>query len=83
MASVTVVTRRKADRQACQGRTKTEAQHKLREILREYEDGQVIRGTGYTVGDTVRDWLDFGLSGRDNSTIVKCTILANTHVSLH
>lgn len=62
------------------GRTKTEAQRKLREILRDYEDGQVTSGKGYTVAQAVRDWLEFGLSGRDEETVKKCTILANTHV---
>lgn len=62
------------------GRTKTEAQRKLREIIRDYEDGQVTDGHNYTVAQAVRDWLQFGLSGRDEDTIVKCTILANTHV---
>jgi integrase len=62
------------------GRTKTEAQRKLKEIIRDYEDGLVIGGYGYTVADAVRDWLAFGLSGRDSNTITKCTILANTHI---
>jgi Arm domain-containing DNA-binding protein len=62
------------------GRTKTEAKQKLREILRDYEDGLVTIGYGYTVADAVRDWLAFGLIGRDADTITKCTILANTHV---
>jgi Glycosyl hydrolases family 15/Arm DNA-binding domain len=59
------------------GRTKTEAQRKLKEIIREYEDGLVVAGYGYTVADAVSDWLAFGLSGRDTNTIIKCTILAN------
>jgi integrase len=62
------------------GRTKTEAQRKLREIIRDYEDGQIPDDYGYTVAHAVRDWLKFGLSGRDEDTITKCTILANTHV---
>jgi integrase len=62
------------------GRTKTEAQRKLKELIRDYQDGLVIAGYGYTVADAVRDWLAFGLSGRDNNTITKCTILANTHI---
>jgi integrase len=62
------------------GRTKTEAQRKLREIIRDYEDGQVTDGYAYTVAQAVRDWLQFGLSGRDDNTIEKCTILANTHI---
>ena len=61
-------------------RTKTAAQRKLKEIIRDYEDGLVIGGYGYTVADAVSDWLAFGLSGRDPNTITKCTILANTHI---
>ena len=57
---------RQADRQARSGRTKTAAQRKLKEIIRDYEDGLVIEGYGYTVADAVRDWLAFGLSGRDS-----------------
>ena len=62
------------------GRTKTAAQRKLKEIIRDYEDGLVAEGYGYTVADAVRDWLAFGLSGRDSNTVTKCTILANTHI---
>ena len=61
-------------------RTKTAAQRKLKEIIRDYEDGLVMDGYGYTVADAVRDWLAFGLSGRDSDTLAKCTILANSHV---
>ena len=62
------------------GGTKTEAKRKLREIIRDYEDGLVTSGYGYTVADAVRDFLKFGLNGRDEDTITKCTILANTHI---
>jgi integrase len=62
------------------GRTKTEAQRKLKAIIRDYEDGLVIGAYGYTVADAVQDWLAFGLSGRDGKTVTKCTILANTHI---
>lgn len=62
------------------GQTKTEARRKLKELLRDYEDGLSIGPYGYTVADAVRDWLAFGLSGRDGATVEKCTILANTHV---
>ena len=62
------------------GRTKSEAQRKLKELIREHEDGLVIEGYGYTVAHAVNDWLAFGLSGRDTNTITKCTILANTHI---
>ncbi len=64
------------------GRTKAEAQRKLRAIIRDYEDGQVTDSHGYTVAQAVRDWLQFGLPGRDEHTITKYTILADTHISL-
>lgn len=62
------------------GKTKTAAQKKLREIIRDYEDGQTMSGKGFTVADAVLDWLKYGLVGRDNDTIAKCTILASKHV---
>lgn len=62
------------------GKTKTAAKNKLREIIRDYEDGQTISGKGFTVADAVLDWLRYGLVGRDDDTIAKCTILANKHV---
>jgi integrase len=61
-------------------RTKTAAQRKLKDIIRDYEDGLVLGDYGYTVADAVRDWLAFGLSGRDSNTVTKCAILANTHI---
>jgi integrase len=62
------------------GKTKTEAQRKLKDILRDYDDGLAIDGRGYLVADVVRDWLTYGLSDLDDSTINKLTIWANTHV---
>jgi integrase len=82
VASVTVGYNASGKRivERARGRTKTEAKLKLREILRDYEDGLVVGAYGYTVADAVRDWLTHGLIGRDAETITKCTILANTHV---
>lgn len=62
------------------GTTKTVAQRKLKEIIRDYEDGLAIAPHNYTVTDAVRDWLSYGLSGRSRATVEKCTILANTHI---
>lgn len=61
-------------------KTKTEAKEKLRQIIRDHEDGIVLAANNFTVADAVRDWLSYGLSGRDPGTIEKCTILANEHV---
>lgn len=62
------------------GKTKTEAKNKLKEVLRDYEDGLVIAPTGYTVADAVNDWLAYGLVGRDPRTVETCSILSRTHV---
>ncbi|MFC4060962.1 tyrosine recombinase XerC [Planomonospora corallina] len=62
------------------GRTKTAALKKLKEIVRDYEDGLLVSSTGYTVADAVRNWLEFGLNGRGSATVDKCTILANKHI---
>ncbi len=62
------------------GRTKTEAREKLREALKDQDDGLLIgRGT-YTVSDAVREWLEFGLVGRAPATIAKWEHLTATHV---
>lgn len=58
------------------GRTKTEAKAKLKEVLRDHEDGLAIAPTGYTVRDAVEDWLKFGLVGRDKPTVETLTILS-------
>jgi len=62
------------------GKTKTEAKAKLKEVLRDYEDGLAIAPDGYTVAQAVTDWLAHGLNGRDRDTIITCTILCQTHI---
>ncbi|QJY49062.1 site-specific integrase [Pseudonocardia broussonetiae] len=62
------------------GRTKTEAKTRLRTILRDHEDGLTIAANHYTVGDAVRDWLEFGLSGRAASTAANYRTIAHGHV---
>ncbi|MEV6464595.1 site-specific integrase [Kitasatospora sp. NPDC051702] len=62
------------------GKTKTEAKNKLKEILRDHEDGLAIAPTGYTVENAVNDWLAYGLAGRDEETLKTLTILSGTHV---
>ncbi|MEV0823613.1 site-specific integrase [Nonomuraea rubra] len=62
------------------GKTKTAAKDKLKQIIRDCEDGLMVSATGYTVADAVQNWLDFGLSGRDAATVEKCKILANKHI---
>jgi integrase len=62
------------------GTTKTAAQRKLKEIIREYEDGLAVAPDGYTVAEAVRDWLAHGLNRRSQKTITTCTTLSNIHI---
>ncbi|MFI7058637.1 tyrosine recombinase XerC [Streptosporangium canum] len=62
------------------GRTKTAALKSRKDIIGDYEDGLLVSSKGYTVADAVRNWLEFGLSGRGSATVDKCTILANKHI---
>jgi integrase len=62
------------------GRTKTEAKNKLKELIREHDDGLAAAPRSFTVADAVTDWLDYGLSGRSSNTIETRRILANQHV---
>ncbi|GAA1683182.1 site-specific integrase [Nonomuraea maheshkhaliensis] len=62
------------------GRTKTEAKTKLKEVLRDLDDG-FTPSTGHdTVTSAVRDWLAYGLAGRDDKTIETKRILAEKHI---
>jgi integrase len=61
-------------------KTKTEAQRKLRALVRDHEDGLPTGRRGYTVAEAVTDWLEHGLTGRDPHTVANRTTLARTHV---
>ncbi|WP_327580663.1 site-specific integrase [Nonomuraea sp. NBC_00507] len=62
------------------GRTKTEAKNKLKEMLRDHDDGLVVASGRDTVGEAVRNWLEFGLSGRAESTVKTKRTLAEKHI---
>ncbi|MDX6758189.1 site-specific integrase [Streptomyces sp. F8] len=62
------------------GKTKTEAKNKLKEVLRDHEDGLAVAPTNYTVANAVDDWLMYGLAGRDARTVATCTSLSRIHV---
>jgi integrase len=62
------------------GRTKTEAKAKLREILRDQEDGLATGPGDYTVADAVSEWLKYGLAGRDDKTRKTNEHLCEAHV---
>jgi integrase len=62
------------------GKTKTEARDKLREKIRDYEDGLAIATNSLAVADAVNDWLTYGLRGTSDNTRDNYTILARTHI---
>jgi integrase len=62
------------------GRTKTEAKNKLKELIRDYEEGITAASDSYTVRQAVEDWLAYGLGGRAASTLENRRILAMTHI---
>src|SRR5215475_407228 len=63
------------------GKTKAAAKAKLRELLRDHEDGLAVSRSSYTVADAVNDWLRYGLAGRSESTVQKCRDLAKEHIT--
>ncbi|MEV4750520.1 site-specific integrase [Streptosporangium sp. NPDC049248] len=62
------------------GRSKTEAKDKLKEIIRDYDDGLAIAPANYTVADAVKYWLQHGLGGRSATTVKMYTTYADKHV---
>ncbi|MEV5495621.1 tyrosine-type recombinase/integrase [Nonomuraea fuscirosea] len=62
------------------GKTKTEAKNKLKEIIRDYEDGLTIAPGDYTVADAVTYWLEHGLNGRDAKTVRLYTDFVRLHI---
>jgi len=65
------------------GKTKTEAKDKLKEIMRDLDDGLAIAPHGYTVNDAVTSWLTYGLNGRDEQTVRNYRFLAEGHILPH
>lgn len=61
-------------------RHKSKALAKLREKTRDRDDGLPAEDVRYTVGQAVENWLRYGLSGRDTSTVETKKILARKHV---
>lgn len=62
------------------GKTKTEAKDKLKEILRDLNDGLAIAPHDYKVKQAVTTWLKYGLRGRDDETVKNYTYLVNGHI---
>jgi integrase len=68
------ITRKASDK------TKTAAKDKLKEILRDHEDGLAVGPHNYTVAEAVRYWLTYGLNGRSSGTVENYTYLANGRI---
>lgn len=62
------------------GKTKTEAKNKLKEIIRDDDDGLTVAPGDYSVEQAVNDWLGYGLSGRDQNTVALYTTASRKHV---
>ncbi|MFG1697718.1 tyrosine recombinase XerC [Nonomuraea sp. NPDC049309] len=62
------------------GRTKTEAKEKLKQVLRDYEDGLTLAKEDVTVEQAVKDWLKYELSRRDKATYEAGQIMCRIHV---
>jgi integrase len=62
------------------GKTKTEARDKLKELVRDHDDGLAAPAGSYTVGDAVNSWLAHGLNGRGPQTVSMYRIYAETHI---
>lgn len=62
------------------GRTKTEAQRKLQEVMRDRDDGLPRGDDSYTVRLAVEEWLRHGLSNRSESTRKANSSLCRNHV---
>ena len=62
------------------GRTKTEAKRKLREQLRDHEDGLALGRDNYTVRQAVEDWLTYGLGRQGSATVKKYRIFCGKHL---
>ncbi|WP_432052065.1 site-specific integrase [Streptomyces xiamenensis] len=63
------------------GKTKTEAKAKLKEIIRDHEDGLAIAPGNYTVKDAVENWLEHGLAEQDpDGTVGNYRTLCDQHI---
>jgi len=62
------------------GKTKTEAKNKLKEVLRDHEDGLAIAPQNFTVADAVNDWLAYGLTTQSVNTRKNYSNLCATHI---
>ena len=73
-------TRGKPRRRKVSAETKTEANEKLRALLREIDLGVDLSQGGITVEEVLKAWLAHGLNGRSESTLAQNRHLAESHI---
>lgn len=61
-------------------KSKSKVLKKRHEKLQDRDDGLPSGDGKYTVAQAVENWLQYGLNGRDSSTIETKTILARKHI---
>jgi integrase len=62
------------------GRTQAEAKKRLKEVLRDYEDGLAVEAAKYTVKQAAEDWLTYGLGKQSAATAQKYRIICRVHI---
>ena len=65
---------------AVSGQTKPEGKARLREVMRDHQDGFPTEHRHRTVAEAVEDWLMHGMGLQEPSTVVNRAILARTHL---
>jgi integrase len=62
------------------GKTKTAAREKLKEVMRDRDDGLVVSGQSVSVTQAAEDWLAFGLADASPATVRKYRFLVDGHL---
>lgn len=62
------------------GKTKTAAKDKLKDMVRDLDDGLPVAPENYYARDAVQTWFAFGLNGRDQATVGNYRCLADVHI---
>jgi integrase len=62
------------------GKTKTAAKDKLKDMVRDLDDGLPVAPENYYVRDAIQAWFAFGLNGRDKATVDNYRCLSDTNI---
>lgn len=62
------------------GKTKTAAKNKLKDMVRDLDDGLPVAPDNYYVSDAVQAWFTYGLNGRDQATVDNYRCLSDIHI---